>query len=114
MHEGAIAESILRVAMEATPKDRPKITRVTVVAGALSGVENEPLLLWFGHLSKGTPAEGATMVITRAAARLVCKDCRQRRDYDGAGPLDPRCAVCGSNVSLEGGDELYVESVEVE
>jgi hydrogenase nickel incorporation protein HypA/HybF len=114
MHEGAIAESILRVVNGAKPSGKSKITRVTVVAGALSGIENEPLLLWWSHLSKGTDAEGAEMVINRVAAHLVCQRCSARKDYDGAAPIDPRCAACGANVSLEGGDELYVESLEVE
>ena len=88
--------------------------RVTVVAGVMAGVEKESLELYFTELAKGTPAEGAELGLKRAAAKLVCVQCGGRTEYDNQGDLAVQCTLCGGNNRLEGGNELYIESMEIE
>jgi hydrogenase nickel insertion protein HypA len=114
MHEMSIAQGILDTALGALPKEPAKIVKIVVVAGVLAGVERECLAMYFGELSKGTAAAGAALEVTPAPARLVCRDCGHSTDYDGRGDFKTRCPQCGGMHLLQGGDELYVDHLEVE
>jgi hydrogenase nickel incorporation protein HypA/HybF len=119
MHEAGIAESILKSVLHALPRPGMKVTRIVVVAGALSGVEEAPLSTWLEHMARRTPAEGAQLDFRRAAAGLACSKCDYRGEYDGSSPLDPLCPKCGQVVRLEAGSteqggptDIYIESLE--
>ena len=121
MHEAGIAESILKTVLSALPRPGMKVTRIVVVAGALSGGEESPLSTWLEHMSRQTPAEGAQLDFRRSAAGLTCTNskCDYRGEYDGSSPLDPICPKCGQVVRLEAGSagqggptDIYVESLE--
>jgi hydrogenase nickel incorporation protein HypA/HybF len=114
MHEASIAEGILKVVTDALAGKAERITKINVVAGALSGVEGESLTTWFGILAQGTPAQGAAIHIRRINAHLVCRGCGKCTEYTAAGPVEVDCPDCGKPVMLEGGTELYVDSVEIE
>ena len=114
MHEAPIAEGILDVAMDARGRRTGRIARVTVVIGVLAGVEGESLRMYFAQLARGTPAEGAVLDIRLAMAKLICTRCELSVDYDGAGGLAVLCSRCGAVNRLRGGNELYVDSIEVE
>jgi hydrogenase nickel incorporation protein HypA/HybF len=114
MHEAAIADALLRLVEGALPKPNPRVTRVVIVAGTLSGIEDESLRTAFTEMSRKTAAEGAELVIGRKPARLVCRSCGDASDFDGSGPVILTCPKCGGAFALEGGRELYVESIEVE
>jgi hydrogenase nickel incorporation protein HypA/HybF len=114
MHEASIARGILDTAVGALPKPGAKIVQVTVVAGVMAGVEGQSLELYFGELSKGTAAEGAKLSLKHQPARLICTRCANETSYDNQGDLAVQCTLCGGNNRLEGGDELYIESMETE
>jgi hydrogenase nickel incorporation protein HypA/HybF len=114
MHEASIAKGILETAAAALPRPGARITRITVVAGVLTGVQTESLELYFAELSKGTVAQGAALHVKRPPARLVCTECKNQTPYENDGDLAVRCARCGGNNRLEGGEELFIESMEIE
>lgn len=114
MHEAPIAQGILDAALAALPDPQAKILKITVAAGVLAGVEGESLTLYFDELRKGTAAEGATLELKRIPARLVCADCHAQTPYDGLGDLQITCIQCGGPNHLNGGSELYIESMEVD
>ena len=121
MHEAGIAESILKTALGALPRKGMRVTRIVVVAGALSGVEEGPLALWLEHMSRQTAAEGAKLDFRRTAAALTCSKCDYRGEYDGSAPLDPLCPRCGQVVRLDVGPagrgaptDIYIESLEAD
>ena len=121
MHEAGIAESILKTALGALPRPGMKVTRIVVVVGPLSGIEEEPLSIWLEHMARRTPAEGAKLDFRRAAAALACSKCDYRGEYDGSAPLDPICPRCGQVVRLEsasagrgGPTDIYIESLEAD
>lgn len=113
MHEAGIAESMLGVVLKALPQADAKVTKVRVVAGALSGVVAESLAAWFEIIGRGTAAEGAAVEVRHKAASLRCPGCGYAGDFDGSGPVEPACPRCGGTVRLEGGADLYVDSIEV-
>ncbi len=114
MHEASIAKGILETAAAALAKPEAKITQITVVAGVLTGIQNESLELYFAELSKGGVAQGAALHLKRPPARLVCAGCGNETPYRNDGDLAVRCLRCGGNNRLEGGDELFIESMEIE
>ena len=114
MHEGSIAKGILDTAVAALPRPDAKITKITVIVGVMSGVERECLDLYFAEMSKDTVAQGAALELRRQPAKLVCTSCGQEEPYDNTGELAVHCAKCGQNNKLEGGNELYIESMEID
>lgn len=111
MHEGTIARSILNTALAAA-EGKP-LKKVLFRAGALSGIEKEPLLLFFNELKKDSPAAKAQLEIQTLPAALTCVSCHRQANYDGSSPLAVTCEVCGGDNQLAGGKELFVESIEV-
>jgi hydrogenase nickel incorporation protein HypA/HybF len=114
MHEASIARGILDTAVGALPGAGAKIAQITVVAGVMAGVERQSLELYFAELSKGTAAEGAKLFLEHQPAKLVCTQCKNETTYANQGDLAVQCALCGGNNRLEGGNELYIESMEIE
>lgn len=114
MHEAGVASSILSTVMGALPKPRAKITKIIVVAGALSAIERSSLELYFHELSKDTPAENATIELRHERAKLVCRDCEAEREFDPNAPVVPVCEKCGGHNKLVADSGVYVDSMEVE
>jgi hydrogenase nickel incorporation protein HypA/HybF len=114
MHEASIAKGILETAAAALSQPGARITQITVVAGVLAGVQTESLELYFAELSKGTVAQGAVLHVKHPPARLVCTECKNETLYANSGDLAVRCVRCGGNNRLEGGEELFIESMEIE
>ncbi|MCE5278056.1 MAG: hydrogenase maturation nickel metallochaperone HypA [Planctomycetaceae bacterium] len=116
MHEGSIAQGVLDVAARALAS-RPaarRVTRINLVIGVLAGIDGECLRFYLQELSRDTPVFGAAVEIASRSATLTCRSCGAEQAYDGAGDFALHCSRCGGENELAGGDELYVESVEVE
>lgn len=68
MHEMALTESIVEIALEEARKQGARrVVRVFVDVGALSHVEPEALEFCFSAIASGTAAEGAKLEIQRIA-----------------------------------------------
>jgi hydrogenase nickel insertion protein HypA len=114
MHEASIAQALLDTAVAALPKAGARITKITIVAGPFSGVEKESLTFYFTQISRGTPAHDAILEIKSQPARLVCKQCANTIAYTGQENLEMKCPQCSGPNKLEGGNDLYLDSIEVE
>jgi len=113
MHEMALTESIVEIAVEAAKKqDAEKVKRVFVDVGALSHVEPDALQFCFAAVSAGTIAEGAELEIDRVPGAGWCLDCGKTvalAERFGA------CPECGrAHVQMKAGDELRVREIEIE
>ncbi len=113
MHEMALTESMVEIAVEAAEKQGAvKVKRVFVDVGALSCVETEALLFCFAAVSAGTIADGAELEIARIPGVGFCLDCGK------SVPLAERfgaCPECGRyHVQMTRGDDLRVREIEVE
>ena len=113
MHEMALTESIVEIAVEAARRENAgRVRTIFVDVGALSHVEPEALSFCFDAVSAGTIAEGATLEIARVPGAGWCMDCAKTVSLDERfGP----CPTCGGfHVEMTAGDEMRVRSIEVE
>jgi hydrogenase nickel incorporation protein HypA/HybF len=113
MHELAITENILRIAVEhATRAGAQRITAISLVIGDLSSVVDDSVQFYFDFLSPDTLAEGAQLRFHRVAARFRCRQCGQEFAPHDMDWQCPGCQALGGEVIA--GKEFYVESIEVE
>ena len=108
MHELSVSSAIVDTAVRHAA-GRP-VTVVTVRIGHLRQVVPDSLAFYFGLVSRETVCEGARLEQVPVAARLRCRACA--REWDPEDALF-RCA-CGGAGDVIAGDELEVESIEVE
>jgi len=113
MHEMAITRSMLDLVLEETAKSGyGKVTEVNVVLGEMSGVVDSCVEFYFDFMSRDTPAEGARLNFRKMENQARCRKC--------GNIFKPRdifweCDKCGSmEIEVTAGNELYIESIEVE
>jgi hydrogenase nickel incorporation protein HypA/HybF len=113
MHEFGVTENIVKIALDkASEVQSSKITKISLVVGELSGFMPDCIQFYFDFLSKDTIAEKATLHFELPPAQLRCRNCStvfhpKDSEWD--------CPECHSRgVEIEGGRELYIESMEVE
>jgi hydrogenase nickel incorporation protein HypA/HybF len=106
MHELSIARAIADIA--ARHAGTRRLTSVHVRIGGLRQVVPDSLAFYWEFVAP----EGARLVTEFVPVRLRCRDCGHEWD-----PGEPRfrCARCDSGeVDVTAGEELEVESIEVE
>jgi hydrogenase nickel incorporation protein HypA/HybF len=108
MHELSVSSAIVDTAVRHAA-GRP-VTVVTVRIGHLRQVVPDSLAFFFDLVSRETVCEGARLEQVVVTARLRCGSCA--REWDPEDALF-RC-VCGAAGEVIAGDELEVESIEVE
>jgi len=113
MHEMAITRSMLNLVLEETAKSSSnRVTMINIVLGEMSGVVDRCVQFYFDFMSRDTPAEGAELNFRKVANQAKCRKC--------GNVFSPRdifwsCDKCGSmEIEITAGNELYVESIEVE
>lgn len=115
MHELSVAEGILTTALKAAEQAGAFcITRIDLALGVFSSYMSDSIQFYFDIISQGTPAEGAALRIRRIPVTCYCRDCQQNFIWEEE-TLPLECSHCGSiYFQSAGGDESYVESIEVE
>jgi len=108
MHEYGLCEAIVD-AVERRADGR-RVDRVRVRIGALHRVVEPAFQEAFAHAASGSVAEGADLDLVVVAPHAVCSSCGQERLMADFRPL---CNSCGSVLSMDGGDELVLESIQV-
>jgi hydrogenase nickel incorporation protein HypA/HybF len=113
MHEMGITQSILAASFDAaTNAGMTRITEIRISVGDLTETVDFALEFAFEALTPDTMAEGATLVITKIAAKSRCNECGLEYEHDRFQML---CPACGSmNVELLQGRELSIDSVEAD
>jgi hydrogenase nickel incorporation protein HypA/HybF len=110
VHELGLGEAILD-AVERRAAGR-RVTRVRVRVGVLHRVVEPALDQAFSLVSAGTVAAGAAVDLVVVPVRASCPACGHRAESDDAMAV---CAACGgTDLDLEGGDDLILESIELE
>jgi hydrogenase nickel incorporation protein HypA/HybF len=111
MHEYSIVQALLdRVAEEARRHHARAVHRLTVTVGELAGVETALLTTAYETFRHGTVCAAAPLEVRTVKARWECPGC---------GRVLPRgavlaCAGCGKPARLSAGDEIVLETVELE
>jgi len=110
MHELSIASAIVAT-VERHAEGHP-VETVKLRVGTLRQVAPASLLFYFDFVTRETVCERARLEIEVVPARLRCEGCGAEWELEQ--PLF-RCAGCGSTrVEVVAGDELQVESIEIE
>jgi hydrogenase nickel incorporation protein HypA/HybF len=110
VHELAIAESIVRIAE--SHADGRRVTKVYLKAGHLRQVVPSALAFSFELAAQETSVEGAQLVLEEVPATGMCRACGSESRLESF-PL--QCKACGgSDLEIVAGEELYVESLEME
>jgi hydrogenase nickel incorporation protein HypA/HybF len=110
MHELAIAESIVAIA-DRHARGR-RVTRVEVSVGHLRQVVPSALEFAFELCAHGTRVEGAELALEEVPAAGWCRTCGADSLFDGFPLLCQECG--GSDVEIVAGEELRVESLDVD
>jgi hydrogenase nickel incorporation protein HypA/HybF len=114
VHELAITQSVLNIALEAAQQaGAHRVIDIHLIVGDLSTVVDDSVQFYFDFLSRGTAAEAAQLHFTRVAAEAACRDCGHR--FPAMLPLVAACPTCsGVHLAVTGGREFRVESIEVD
>lgn len=113
MHEMSIAEGIVDIALDTLKKNNGTIVHsIQLNLGRMSGVEKEALLFCFDAVTKGTPAEGATLAITTLPIVGHCVDCDKEFPVENYRFV---CPYCNSHmIATVSGRELQVTSIDMD
>ena len=110
MHELSLASAIIDTATRHAAGRR--ITAVHLRVGHLRQVVPDSLDFYWGIVTRDSVCEGSALEQDVIAARLECTACA--RGWEIELPVF-RCPTCGgADVTIAAGDELEVESIEVE
>ncbi|MFU8795975.1 MAG: hydrogenase maturation nickel metallochaperone HypA [Dehalococcoidia bacterium] len=109
----AIARSIVDIAVAAARRENAtRVVRVNVLAGELRAIIPAQLILYFGLMSRDTPAQGAHLGLDIAPLVGRCPTCSQDFSVKDCSLVCPVC--CGQDVEIVSGTELRVKDIEVE
>lgn len=111
MHEYSIVQSLLgRVEACVREYEVSAIRRLKLRIGELSGVDAGLLRTAYDMSIPGTICEGAALEIHDVPARWRCPRCEQ----DAPKGQRLACATCGGVVRLVEGDEILLETIDLE
>lgn len=111
MHEYSIVQALLaQAAAEARRHGARSVHRVTLTVGELSGVETTLLATAYETFREGTVCAGAPLQIRSEKARWQCPSCK--RTLARGAVLE--CPQCARPARLTGGDEIVLETLELE
>jgi hydrogenase nickel incorporation protein HypA/HybF len=110
MHELSIASAI--VATAARHAGGRRVAVVSVRVGRLRQVIPDSLEFCFGFVARETLCEGARLELEIVPAALRCAACAHEWELAEPPFWCPACA--GSDVAAVRGEELEVESIEIE
>jgi hydrogenase nickel incorporation protein HypA/HybF len=111
MHEMSLCEGIREILIDqARAHHLGRITRVRVEIGRFAGVEKPALEFAWDAVMRGSPAEGAELVMLDLPGRAACFDCGRESEIEDR--LSP-CPACGSSALMPtGGDEMRIKDLE--
>ncbi len=112
MHELAVTQDILKIALEEAEKNNAaRITDIYLTIGRLSSIVDDSVQFYWDHISENTLAEGAKLHFNRPEAVLECQACGEH--YVLQQELLP-CPKCASfDLAVLSGEEMQVDNIEI-
>jgi len=112
LHELSFAAQILRcVEQQAREHRAPRVSRLRLRVGRLSGVNRDNLAFCLEAVADGSVMQGAQIEVDEAGPELVCPSCG-RLPVDGM--VKPVCPACGKEAELVLNTEVTIEEVELD
>ncbi|MBO6304351.1 MAG: hydrogenase maturation nickel metallochaperone HypA [Selenomonadaceae bacterium] len=112
MHEMALAEGIVDVALDAAKENGGgKVLEVGLKIGDMTGVETEALNTAFHILTRETLLKDAALKIERMPLIVRCDSCDEEREQS---VYNFFCKKCGGVLKLVSGRELQVAYINME
>ena len=108
MHELSVASAVVDTVLRHAEGRR--VLAVELKVGTLRQVVPDSLAFYWEIVSRETLAEGARLDQVVVAARMRCGGCAEEFEPE----LMFRCPACGGAGEVVAGDELEVDSIEVE
>ena len=108
MHELSIAGAVVDTALRHA-EDR-RVLLVTLRVGQLRQVVPDSLAFYFEMVARDTLVEGARLELVVVPVRMRCEACAHEWEPE----LRFRCPECEGAGEVLAGDELEVDSIEVE
>jgi hydrogenase nickel incorporation protein HypA/HybF len=114
MHEVSICQGLVKVVLDELTQraiGAGRLKRVRVVAGQLHQLVPDSLTFAYELLTRDTPAAGSQLDLRMPPLLAQCPGC----GWNGA--IEPPvflCEACGAGVEITGGDELFVEALEID
>jgi hydrogenase nickel incorporation protein HypA/HybF len=113
MHELSVTQSVLEIALtHAERAGAKRVLAIDLVIGELASILDDSVQFYWDLIAKGTRAEGALLRFTRLPLELRCSECGRVFSPDADHFGCPDCS--SSHVRVSQGEELRVESIEVE
>ncbi len=114
MHELPATQGLLDVALEAARKaGAERVLAIDLVVGDLTSFVDDSIQFYFDIMSRNTPAEGAELRFRREPAEGHCGECGHT--FPVTPPVPRLCPECESlALRVEGGQDFYVDSIEVD
>lgn len=117
MHEMSLIRPVVDLVLaECDGKDVGSVRAVHLSIGELRDVIEDYMEGLFRHLSRGTVAENASLVITRIPTVVICDECGTPFKLDVHDPKSWECPHCHAyqRYHLYSGNEFRVDRIEVE
>ncbi len=113
MHELSITQGILDLVLDAAEREGGgRVTGIHLVVGELSSIVDDSVQFYWDIIAAETPAAEARLNFRRVPLQFECRDCNALFEPLGD---DFACVACGGrNVRVSRGDELRVESFDLE
>jgi Zn finger protein HypA/HybF involved in hydrogenase expression len=112
MHELSIARALLQLAAERVPPGG-RLRAATLTAGPMQAIDPRAMTWAWDDLTRDSPWAGAALRVDQRPWRLRCGACGAVSDATELGAPCPACGVADAGRPV-GGDELLLESIEVD
>jgi hydrogenase nickel incorporation protein HypA/HybF len=113
MHERSLMRALLRqVDNIAAEHPASRVVQIRIRVGEFAGVEADLLTIAYDDAIEETPFRGAELALERVPLTATCDDCGRAFRIER---FNFFCDACGSRqLSVQGGEELLLESVVME
>ncbi|MEO0005125.1 MAG: hydrogenase maturation nickel metallochaperone HypA [candidate division WOR-3 bacterium] len=109
MHEFAITRSLInQVLNEARKLNAKRVLRIKLLIGETSSVVPECVQFYFDHIKKDPLLTHTELEFCRIPLRLRCPKCG--REFSSPNDM----CTCNAGAEISRGDELTIESIEIE
>jgi hydrogenase nickel incorporation protein HypA/HybF len=113
MHELAVTQSILKIALQHAEKaNARRVIDLNLVIGELATMVDDSIQFYWEIIAKDTIAEKATLHFRRVPAEFQCMSCFEKYHPNDGELICPICGGVGAKILA--GEEFFLESIDVE